>query len=169
MALAVPATRGRVPATRAFPWGAAPTREKRLRRERSEEGLLPLGSLSWRGHLEQMSMPMAPYAGQGMQLGRNAGYSGDWIIGGRYFLCPGVGDDTPALRGSNGQIAIGFSTDRIAALFGISTNELMAANRRKELSIQEISDAQITGSTTIRLFGFSLQNKIVTVTVEDLG
>jgi hypothetical protein len=114
-------------------------------------------------------MSMAPYVGQGVPLGKNAGFAGDWIIGGRYFLCPGIGDLTPQLRALTGEIAIGFSADRLAGLFGIAVDELMAANRRKELSIQEASSPQITGSTTTRLFGFCLQNKLVTVTVEDLG
>jgi hypothetical protein len=114
-------------------------------------------------------MSMAPYAGQGAPLGKSAGYSGDWIIGGEYFLCPGIGDATPQLRGPGGQIAIGFSADHLASLFGISTGELMEANRRKELSIQETSDPQITGSTTTRHFSFCLKNKISIIKVEDLG
>jgi hypothetical protein len=118
---------------------------------------------------ERKVMSMAPYDGQGVPLGKSAGYSGDWIIGGRYFLCSGIGDQTPQLRARTGQIAIGFSADRLAGLFGITSDELMEANRRKELSIRETSSSQMTGSTTTRLFGFSLQNKLVTVTVEDLG
>jgi hypothetical protein len=102
---------------------------------------LILGGVAWRGRAAQKRaseflesldiMPMAPYDGQGMPLGKNAGYSGDWIIGGKYFLCPGIGNDTPVLRAPGGEIAIGFSADQLAALFEISTDELMASKPAK--------------------------------------
>jgi hypothetical protein len=63
----------------------------------------------------------------------------------------------------------GFSADRLAERSGISTNELMAANRRKELSIQETGNPQITGSARVRLYGFACRGKLVTLTVEEFS
>src|ERR1700682_3841790 len=111
-------------------------------------------------------MVMAPYPGQGTPLSEAVGYSGDWIVGGEFFLCPGIGDETAALRHRSGKLAIGFSADRLAQEFGISTDDLLSANRKKKLSIQESPSPKIAGKTITRLFGFPLGTKLTWLQVE---
>lgn len=66
-------------------------------------------------------MAMPPYQGQGDALHASAGYTGDWIVGGEFFLCKGIGDNPVEVKHiASGKIAIGFSAESLAAKFGIS-------------------------------------------------
>jgi hypothetical protein len=111
---------------------------------------------------------MAPYRGQGDPLSASAGYTGDWIVGGEIFLCKGIGSNSVRLQQiASGKIAIGFSAEDLSALFRISPDELMAANRRKELSIVEAPPSPRASGTVVRTFGFSMGKSIHLVEMEE--
>ena len=114
-------------------------------------------------------MAMAPYPGQGDPLSANAGYSGDWIVAGEFFLCKGIGSNPVQLKHfASGKIAIGFSADDLAAQFGLTPDELMASNRRKELSIVEAPrPAGTSGTIIVRTFGFSVNKSIRIVRIQE--
>lgn len=112
-------------------------------------------------------MAIAPYPGQGFPISKRAGYLGEWIYAGRYFLCVhalvrGAAD----VRSPTGAVAVGFSVDILAEKFGVSPIELMDANRRGELLIEEVRTSR--GEIGDRLIGLYCRDRSIAVDIEEI-
>ncbi len=106
------------------------------------------------------SSPMAPYPGQGQPLPPGAGYTGEWISLGKYFLFEGITSNVVQVGHVSGARAIGFSAEYLAKLYNMPVAELFDANRKCELSINEAPiQAGTTPKTIIRTLGVSLPAK----------
>jgi hypothetical protein len=112
-------------------------------------------------------MAMAPYPGQGFPIDKKAGYSGDWICAGKYFLCARTLVRVPTpLRNPNGNAAVGFSVDALAEKFGLAPKEVIDANRRGELSVEEAQ--QQSGANSKLLFDFYCKDRSLTLAADDI-
>jgi hypothetical protein len=112
-------------------------------------------------------MAMAPYPGQGFPIDKKAGYLGDWIYAGKYFLCACTLVRGPTeLRNPYGNAAIGFSIDVLAEKFGLAPKEVIDANRRGELSVEKTP--QSSGADGKPLFDFYCKDRSFTVAADDI-
>jgi hypothetical protein len=88
-----------------------------------------------------------PYAGQGKSLPDYVGHAGEWIEEGRFFLVQGP--DTPltsdrprtiyAARTPDGKRCWGFEIEHLALSLDLTASELLAINRRGDLTTRLVA------------------------------
>ena len=116
--------------------------------------------------------------GQGEPLPPDFPYRGDWILKPRMFLyvpdepsvvAPTIPQFTVSLNTYDENWSFGFDATSLAAAFGITTETLLRANRRGELTLEDVLvDTPNGENATIKTYVFGHSGKTVQMNIERL-
>ena len=117
-----------------------------------------------------------PLNGQGEPLPPDFPYRRDWVLKPRMFLyvpdepslvAPTVPQFTVSLNTYSEDWSFGFDATRLAAAFEITPEGLLSANRRRELTLENVlADTPNGENATIKTYVFGHGGKTVNMNIE---
>jgi hypothetical protein len=115
-------------------------------------------------------------AGQGEPLPADFPYEGEWILRPRMFLyvrdepsraAPTVPQFTVSVNTLEEDWSFGFDAGQLAAAFNVTTDALREANRRGELTLENVLANTLGGErATQKIYVFGYKGKIVQTNIE---